>query len=160
MCIIRDIVRSLTIAGCGVARALGRAASLDLAGEIFVRASDQTRLTTSFPMLLRAFRAAPRFELNATRPRLRSAISSSAPRPRRRSLTNLPRGPCRALCSAEYINVAINSPRSRFPREIRLFRAPFRSLLFRSVPFPVSLPVVRLPVSRYPGERPGLINRK
>lgn len=48
---------------------------LDLTGSIFAQASDQTRLTTSFPILLRAFHST-RFELNATRPRLRSAISS------------------------------------------------------------------------------------
>lgn len=48
---------------------------LDLTGSIFAQASDQTRLTTFFPILLRAFHST-RFELNATRPRLRSAISS------------------------------------------------------------------------------------
>lgn len=67
---------------------------LDLTGSIFAQASDQTRLTTSFPILLRAFHST-RFELNATRPRLRSAISSfSSPllvRP------NLPRGRCRRV---------------------------------------------------------------
>lgn len=69
---------------------------LDLTGSIFAQASDQTRLTASFPILLRAFHST-RFELNATRPRLRSAISSfSSPLLAR---PNLPRGRCRRVVS-------------------------------------------------------------